>query len=314
MNAPFHQSEGSKGAAGFVLINALVMVAALASIAAFLLVRAEGARQRQMETQSAAQITLYLDAFEALTQTILAEDEKHGAPDHLAEAWARADYDVALDRGRVSGTISDMQGRFNINWLTSANNPQIWESYYRLLERLALPMQIGDQIAKYLAPDGPPDPTAYARLDPAIAPVGGPVLMLEQLRDIPSLSPRDLDRLLPYLAALPADMPLNVNTAPPEVLQAMIPGIRPAVVDRLMQSRRLSPFVSVEDFVERLAAFGAPGILEEDRLPMFGIGSTWFQAQISASLEGHERHRITLFERQPLPVGVRVAYRLTLAR
>ena len=40
---------------GFVLVNALVLVAALAGIATFLLARAEGARARAHEAQGAAQ-------------------------------------------------------------------------------------------------------------------------------------------------------------------------------------------------------------------------------------------------------------------
>ena len=59
---------------GFVLVNALVLVAALAGIATFLLARAEGARARAHEAQGAAQARLYLDAFEALSIGILSSD------------------------------------------------------------------------------------------------------------------------------------------------------------------------------------------------------------------------------------------------
>jgi general secretion pathway protein K len=299
---------------GFVLVNALVLVAALAGIAVVLLARAEGARARQAETQGAAQVALYLDAFEALGITLLAADRAGGVADHLGEAWARAGYDVPLDRGRVAGDIIDMQGRFNVNWLANPNSLWALESFALLLDRLALPPALGDRVAGFLSPNGPNDAGAYARQTPAIAPVGGPVLMLDQLLVIPGLRAEDFERLRPYLTALPGDMKLNVNTAPPEVLQSMIPGLGPVTADRLMQHRRTTPFASVEAFEQVAVQFGATTQLTDEVLSRLGIGSTWFEMRISATLEGSARNRLTVFERRPLPAGLRVAYRLDAAQ
>ena len=59
---------------GFVLLNALVLVAALAAAAAFVLSRAETTRQLQAGAQGAVQGALYLDGFEALALTLLRTD------------------------------------------------------------------------------------------------------------------------------------------------------------------------------------------------------------------------------------------------
>jgi general secretion pathway protein K len=299
---------------GFVLVNALVLVAALAGIAVVLLARAEGARARQAETQGAAQIALYLDAFEALGITLLAADRQGGAADHLGEAWARAGYDVPLDRGRVAGDIIDMQGRFNVNWLANPNNLWALESFTLLLDRLALPPTLGDRIAGFLSPNGPNNAGVYARQTPAIGPVGGPVLMLDQLLVIPGLTAGNFERLRPFLTALPGDMKLNVNTAPVEVLQSMIPGLASVTADRLMQYRRATPFESVEAFEQVAVQFGITNQLTDEVLNRLSIGSSWFETRISATLEGSSRNRLTVFERQPLPAGVRVAYRLDAAQ
>lgn len=305
-------SARSRREAGFVLVNALVLVAALAGIAVFLLARAEGARARQAQTQEAAQLALYLDAFEALSLTILAADRAGGPADHPGEAWARARYDVPLDRGRVAGALTDLQGRFNINWLADPGDATAQAGFAALIARLGLAPGLAEEIAAFLGPGGPSNTAAYARQTPGLAPVGGPVLMLDQLLAIPALRPRDLDRLRPFIAALPGDARLNVNTAPAEVLQSMIPGLSPAVADRLVQARRLAPFAAIEEFAQALVQFGGAGLSEED-LERFGIGSEWFEARISAALGDRIRHRVTVFERRPLPEGVRVAYRLTEA-
>ena len=56
---------------GIVLINALVIVLAIAAIAAALLTRAEGARVRAMDAQGAQQLALYLDGIELLVPALL---------------------------------------------------------------------------------------------------------------------------------------------------------------------------------------------------------------------------------------------------
>ena len=63
---------------GFILVNALVLVGALAAAAAVLLIRAEMSVQRQAAWQGAAQIDAYLDAFEALAITVLEADPAGG--------------------------------------------------------------------------------------------------------------------------------------------------------------------------------------------------------------------------------------------
>lgn len=306
--SPQDQTHPNRSA-GFVLVNALVLVAALAGIAVFLLARAEGARARQAETQSAAQAQLYLDAFEALAVTLLAADRRGGDADHLNEAWARADYDVALDRGRVAGEITDMQGRFNVNWLADPGDTVARAGFDALIQRLGMAPGLSDAIAEFLSPQGPGNAAAFAGQSPALAPLGGPVLMLDQLLAIPALDARDFARLEPFLTALPGDQTLNVNTAPPAVLRSLVPGLTPVAANQLAQSRRLEPFVSVDDFALRAGGLGVVA-LDEEALQRFGIGSAWFTVRMRATLDGRTRHRVAVFERQPLPAGVRVAYRL----
>ena len=299
-----------RGARGFVLVNALILVAALAGIATLLLARAEGARQRALATQSAVQTGLYLDAMEALAITLLTPSAAGLGPTHLGEGWARAQIDVPLDRGRVAGRLSDLQGRFNVNWL--ANPADLWAraGFEALLLRLALAPGLADSVAGFVSPEGPGNDAAYASARPPIAPVGGPVLMVSQLLAIPSLSERDLDRLAPYIAALPGDSTLNLNTASEPVLQSLLAGLTAAQAGRILQARQSEPFGSVAEFVALLGDVGGAALVDDTVAPRLGVSSIWFEARIEAWLEDHLGHRRTVFERRPLPDGVRVAYRL----
>ncbi|KMK64007.1 type II secretion system minor pseudopilin GspK [Puniceibacterium sp. IMCC21224] len=301
--------RGGTSSRGFVLVNALVLVAALAGIAVLLLSRAEAARVRQLEIQTSAQLGLYLDAFESLALTLLSSDRAGAPVDHLGESWAQADYDVQLDRGRVTGQITDLQSRFNINWLSNQNDTLAEEGFARLTARLGILPQAADAISGFLGPGGPDNATPYARLNPPIRPVGGPVLILDQLATIVQLSARDLDRLRPFIAALPGGSKLNVNTASATVLQSLIPGLSAALADRLVQLRSITPFTSGGEFVERLTEFGGVALTEDLDPARLDAGSKWFEVRMQADLDGRQRGRVAVLERRPLPEPVRVAYR-----
>lgn len=301
---------GRAGPRGFVLVNALVLVAACAAAAVFVLGRAEAARQRQAALQGAEQARLYLDGVEALALARLQADQQGGAIDTLAEPWARPGAGLEIDRGTAALTLTDLQGRFNVNWLANPADAAARAGFARLLGALNLPPRLGPAIIGFLRPGGPADRRAYAGQDPAIAPPGGPVMALDQLAVIPALSPAHLERLRPYLAALPGDRPLNVNTAPALVLWALLPGARRAALDQLLAQRARRPFISVADFETRIAAvLGDAGLAEEETL-RYAIGSDWFAADIEVALDGLILRRQTVIERQPLPHGPRVAYRL----
>jgi general secretion pathway protein K len=58
--------------------------------------------------------------------------------------------------------------------------------------------------------------------------------------------------VLPYVTALPAGTPLNVNTAPAPVLAAALPAVSAEVLARLTAERVDRPFLNIADFRNRL--------------------------------------------------------------
>jgi len=295
---------------GFVLLNALLLVAAFAAAAVYVLSRAESARLRQAEHQGAGQLGLYLDGFEILALTLLRTDQQGGAVDALTDVWAGKIDHVTVDRGQLSGQISDLQGRFNVNWLANPEDLGAEAGFSRLLARLGLPSRLATEITGFVRPGGPSDLSGYARLTPPITPQGGPVLLLEQLQVIPALHPRHYARLAPYLAALPSDSLLNLNTVPAEVLLSLLPSANSGSLEQVLLTRRQHPFISVEDFILRSgAAFSLAGLPEEEEL-RFAVGSAWFHVDIAAQLEDRTLTRQTIIHRRPLPYGPQVSFRL----
>jgi len=295
---------------GFVLLNALLLVAAFAAAAVYVLARAEQARLRQVEHQGAGQLRLYLDGFESLALTLLRRDQQGGAVDALTDVWAATIKEVTVDRGQLSGQISDLQGRFNVNWLANSEDLSAEAGFTRLLAQLGLPSRLASEITTFVRPGGPDDSAGYGRMIPPIHPQGGPVLLLEQLLVIPALQPRHYARLAPFLAALPSDSLLNLNTVSPEVLTSLLPGANSGSLEQVLLSRGQTPFISVEDFILRSsAAFSLEPLPEEEEL-RFAVGSAWFHVDIAAQLEDRTLTRQTIIYRRALPYGPHVSYRL----
>lgn len=302
---------------GFVLVNALILVAALAAVAVLLLSRAEQGRIRQSESHTATQLSLNLDAFEAFAIVQL-NNSADGGPDHLNRPWTQATYNVPLSHGQVSGRITDLQGKFNVNWLADPENYSAHAAFDRMCAQLGVSTKDAETVRDLLQPGGPENTGDFARMTPPEDPVGGAVLMITQLDLMPGLSNKSRDRLRPYLTALPGDSTLNPNTADAVVLAAFLPDLPPAELDRILARRKIDPFTSVEAFL-RTVGLALP---EDDPDPedldpeivrsyQLGIASDWFRADISAGLDGHSAQRITVLNRKGNPPQTRIIWRQT---
>ncbi|MCD9149790.1 type II secretion system minor pseudopilin GspK [Pseudophaeobacter flagellatus] len=321
--SPVRHTGGRSGDHGFVLVNALVLVAALAALATLLLARAEQGRSRLEAGLEADQLMLALDAYDTLALTQLARDG--GSTDHLGEAWARPRPPLALERGEVSGQIRDLQGRFNINWLSNPDNPLAQAAFGRLLARLGLAPQIATEIRSFVTPGArSKGQSRWRQMDPPQDPVGGPLLSADQLTDLPGLSPRAYARLRPWITALPGDSRLNVNTAPPEVLASFLPDLPPAALARLLRLRDRSGFASVDSFLiaARLPQEDrsdndagtedppeeTPASLGADQL---AVQSQWFRVDSQARLNHSDARRISLLQRSTRGARPRLAWQVT---
>ncbi len=309
-----------KSSPGFVLVNALVLVAALAAMAVLLLARAEGGRQRLSQGIDAEQLTLNLDAFEALALARIASDDR--AVDHPDEPWATPVAALPLERGEVAGSLDDQQGRFNLNWLAGAPDGFHHQAFDRLCDRLGVPSRASAALRDFLRPGGPAQPGAFLLADPPTAPPGGSLLMVSQLRAVPGLPPEALARLAPHVAALDGASKLNVNTATPQVLAAMLPGLSAPVIDRIVQARKRTPYTSVDAFLIDVGLARAEdprGDAPSDEEPaqqltedMVSVASNWFLARIDARLGPRSATRELLIERRALHEGPRTAWRVTV--
>ena len=299
--------QAKHGDAGYVLVNALILVAALAAASVYLLGRSEAQVTRGLAGQETVQLGAYLDAFDALAITRLNRGLVPGAADQAADILPP----VPLDRGQVAGEITDLQSRFNLNWMANPEDAAARDAFRKLSARVGLAPQKADAIIALLSPRGPEDRAAWAALDPPLDPVGGALLRLDLLWQMPGLSDEERARLEPVVTALPGDAGLNINTASAEVLSSLIPGATPAALQSVIETRRTTPFRSAEDIETRLGTLLSQEAGQGLDPARFVIGSTWFGVRATARLDARQASRRSVIERRGLPEGAGIRWRQT---
>ncbi|MAU52977.1 MAG: hypothetical protein CMN17_11545 [Roseovarius sp.] len=100
-------------------------------------------------------------------------------------------------------------------------------------QRAPLPVALGPEIAGVVQPRGPVRPADYADRPVPVTVGTGAIDRIESLRLVRGMTEADYARLAPLVAALPPGTALNINTAPPEVLAAVLPTATPGNVARL---------------------------------------------------------------------------------
>lgn len=209
-------------ARGVALIQALLITAALAAVAAALLMRANEARARLDWRFTADQAALYLDSGAVHLRRLLPEGVVSQRQD-----WARPRSDVAIDRGRLDWTVSDLQGRFNLNLLKDDADGRYHAAFTRLAEGQGLR---GEALGRVLdALDRTPGPLPLAE-----------PLLLAGLAGADGAE--GWAALEPLVAVWPAAEAMNVNTMPEAVLRALAPDLPGLARDALLRRAAREPF------------------------------------------------------------------------
>ncbi|TFW06583.1 general secretion pathway protein GspK [Oxalobacteraceae bacterium OM1] len=226
------------------------------------------------------------------TRLILREDARHSTVDHLGEPWAVPLAETRLDEyvekgsndsdasdAALSGGITDAQARFNLTnlcpngkiepnevkafakLLTNARqNPELALQTANLMAsaqpRLGAVAQQPLQSPGSAAPGGTPAPTATTTATGSSENQPLTLLTVDDLLAVPGFTPEALAAIRDFVIVLPRPTPMNVNTAPAEVLSARIDTLSLSDAAALVAARERAWFKDTGDFNSRLTAMG----------------------------------------------------------
>lgn len=271
---------------GVALVQALIVVAALAALSAAALVVATRGTARLTLAMDAAQARAYLDAAQDQARAELAVALAGGPALGPATAWD-APRDVPIDRGRVAWRVHDLQGRFNLTWLADEGEwgDQARAAFARLASDAGLPAGLTGRLIRALGPDEISRASAFGAARAPDLPLRVP----QALQSVPTAAdggPAALAPLWPLVTVLPAQARWNPLTAPMPVLQALIPGLSPAAW-AAFEAERASGAMTPAEAVYFWAAEYWPEAAQATlaALPL-GAEAAWIGLDLSAQLDG----------------------------
>ncbi len=255
-----------KSQRGAAILTAMLTVVLVASLASATLWQQWRAVEVEAAERERTQSTWILNGALDWARLILREDGRKGGADHLAEPWAvplaqaRLSSFLAADRSDaleadaaqeafLSGQITDLQSRLNVSNLVQAGaiDAPSALAFTRLFELLDLPeTELILMMERLRLAQG--EPTAAAV--PLDAPDAANRVLWPQTIDQLAwlgLSARSIAVLRPFVTVLPVRTPVNLNTAPAEVIYACVDSFDLSDADRLVRARSATHLAVLSD-------------------------------------------------------------------
>ena len=255
-----HHHPAAAAQRGAALLIAMIILTLVATLAAGMVWQQQRGIQLEVAERARSQAAWVLNGALDWARLILREDRPN--VDHLGEPWATpleearlstflaADRESGTDDGPeafLAGRITDAQAQYNLRNLVGADGKVAaveLATLQRLCETTNVPRELADRIAQGLASASGAADLKEARL------------ALRTVDDLLWLGvePADLERLRPFIDLLPRPTPVNLNTAPREVIAAVLEGMDLGTADRLVQTRQSRPFDNLDAVRQQVSA------------------------------------------------------------
>ena len=279
---------------GVALLTILLLVVSITVVAGSMLASQKIAIRRSGLLFDQNQLLQDIDAGQQLAVTMIRADSNLNDTDSAQDIWAQPIPPYTLANHSVSIELRDESGRFNINNLYhgGAANTTALAVFQRLLTQLNLEPDIAIAILDWqdadgeVYQDGGDESTVYAQQSNAVATdalLNQPFVSIDQLLEVKGVSVEALAVLRPYITAIPYYVPININTASPVLLAALIDGANSQQMQSLVDMRAQQALTSI-DAVWQLPIFGSVNDEQRKALtPILAVDSQAFMALITAT-------------------------------
>ena len=264
MTAHFAQSAGQRGVA---VITALLLTTLAITIVSSLF------WQQQVQVRSIENLRLQLQQQWVLrgaldwASLILREDARHSSVDNLDEPWAvtleetrldqylegsSADADIA--NATLSGGISDAQARYNLTNLCPKGEIDYAAVavFARLLSNASFDPALALATAELMAETFRNPENGDASDQNQTSQLSIKLTQINDLFAVPGFTPQMFGNLQDLIIFLPEATPVNINTAPAEILAALTDTFSQTDAHSMVKSRDKASFRDLADFNNRL--------------------------------------------------------------
>jgi general secretion pathway protein K len=286
MTYPVRRAFARRQRGAAVLVAMLVVaIAALAASSFMFRSQVEWRRFENLSRMDQAQSVLR--AAQQWGATVLLDDARNSSVDHRGEAWATRLPPVEAENYRIWGLMEDQEGRFNLNNLVANGeiDKQQLAIFVRLLSALRLPESLAGAVADWIDADDLPfnansvDSPYYATLQTPYRATNRTLININELLRVKDMDRNTLAMLRPFVTVLPTRTPINVNTASPEVLVALVQGLSSEEAYSMVAKRERTYYRNITDFQQALpSGMTAPA-------SGISVSSQYFLVQARASNE-----------------------------
>jgi len=293
---------------GVALIIVLMLFAILATITLEIVFRQDRFLTRADNLLQWDKRYQYAMAAEVVAQQGLIddlEDDRNNnamVDDCVEEQWAVQLPPTPYEDAMLSASVQDLQGRFNLNWLITASgdefirNPRAIAQLTRLIEQTfpgeANASRLANEMADWLdsnnivdSVEGAEDPEYRNRRTPNL-----PAAHESEMRALLSFRVADQPaepQVWGLLTALPLGTTLNVNTAPPQVLDAVIGDMAgTAAVQAVLDARQEKPVTEISELMKLPPLDDLSADEKNDLASLLGVSSEYFQVMVDVEVDG----------------------------
>ena len=317
-------ARGLRQQSGVALLATLILILALTLILGNIFYRHQIDVSQATGSLHGDQAVLLAISGENWARDLLSAANDDITTDHFDESWAQAVPLIPVNGGTLAGCLVDLQSRINLNNFASYSSAslkaerqssamglvKLWETLLSerdfLVDQKRVPVIIDwlDEGDSLISPAGAEQPD-YSSFDPPRFPANTVIADTAELAAMVGYSLAEVQRLMPWMSALPEQTPINVNTAPVEVLMALSDGMGRNFVELVLDGR---PFLTLQDFYQTLdiqLRVGEAVVAARWPAKLVDVKSDFFQLNLEVTL-GQSKLEVNsiMHRRQSGPLAV----------
>lgn len=329
LNRKSLRQPGNTKESGVALISVLLIFAIAAILATRMMSQGSIQAERAGAYQQQQQLEAYVRGGESYAVALLKEDwlqdQTAGdqAYDHPSEPWGQLDRfamdasDAASEADNLRIRILPLDGFFNINNLLKKENEHTDARYLSGLRRLLaanqIPEVLADQALDWIDSNNIPtgltgaEDNDYLLQKPAYRTADQYLLDTDELMLLTAALPQNRYRMGELMVALPDHTPLNLNTANPEALAAVL-AMSVDQAKQMLAGVEYTPVTSVNEFLSARSMDVALAELFSIRSQYFMITSQvdWLEQRMALTTllyRNPETGEIDILQRRFQPVS-----------
>lgn len=278
---------------GVALLTILLLVVSITVVAGAMLASQKIVIRRSGLLFDQDQLAQDVLAGQQLAVTVIRADNKLNDTDSLQDIWAEPLPPYTLGTHSIGVELRDEGSRFNVNNLYHDGKADT--AALTVFERLLTQLNLEPEIAVALLDwqdadtqtykDGGDESTVYTQSGSADTQTlpNQPLVSIDQLQSVRGIDAEVLATLRPYITAVPYYVPINLNTASPELLAALVDGVTVAQMQTLTEMRTQRVLTTVDEIWQLPMLSGVSTEQRQSITPLLAVDSQAFMALITAT-------------------------------